>query len=263
MQYLTIFLAALAASGAMALPQSNINADRSVEVILRGDEVKDKSIHFRREPRNDPVSSSSIAQGPYTEVELVLGDDVRNEDLRCQILDNDDEPIVVLRGANTDVTFSDGGNGPWKFRTPSLVGRVTCDQDFAKIEPTDPRLQVEVLLQDQSTETGIRYTLSGVVENSVEVKEKANFETVVLDITGDLVDPALRCKLLGAGSQAEVSIPEAREIIVTRGDSGTKTTFADGDVDPPEWTLQPAQQVSQIVCSPEFQKAQTDDSEPE
>jgi hypothetical protein len=256
MQYSTVFLTALAASGAMASHRPRPGRiDQSVTVTLRGAEVEDEAFRFRREPRVRPVSDVPEVQGPYDEVELNLGKDVRNEQLRCQILNENEEPIVILRGANTDETFADGGNGPWKFRTPSLVSRVTCDRAFVKIDPADPRLQVSVLLQDQATETGITFGLSGVIRNSIELSEETTtaFQEVTLSITGDLVDPTLRCTLEGVGIDSEVSIPESRNIIVVRG-VNTEPTFGDGNGG--AWTLQPAQQVRRITCDPAFKKGE-------
>jgi hypothetical protein len=240
MQYPAFFLTLLAATGAMASRNSR-GGDKAVTVILR--DSAEETVTFRREPLHNPVAARPNRQGPFQEVELSVGADVTNQALRCQILDENSDPIVVLRGQNTDITFSDADGGPWTLRKPSLVSKVVCDPDFEKIDPTDARLQVSVLLQSQATETGINFGLSGVVQNTVNVVDQTAFETVTLDVTGELVDPDLRCQLIDATGQ--------NPIVVKRGEN-VDVTFGDGDKG--EWTLQPAQPVKQIVCDPKFKK---------
>lgn len=255
MQYSTVFLSLLAATGAMASPKSYdrkpypVPNEKSVTVVLR--DMGEESVVFRREPVERAVASRTPRRGPFQEVELILGEDVQNKDLRCQIWDENNTPVIVLRGNNTDITFADGDKGPWKFRAPTNVKKVICDADFEKIDPEDERLQVNVLLQNDST--GISFGLSGVVENSVNVASGEDFSLVTLSITGELVDPALRCQILSSVvSVPEIAAPLGEPITVFR-DPNTDITFADGGKG--AWTLQPAQTVSKIVCNPAFKQA--------
>ena len=234
---LTAVLASLLAT-ASAMNSGHHRPSRSVTVTLRNDSEQAFNL---REPRRRAVRARPPLAEPISEVELTLGDHVRNADLRCQILDEEYQPIVVLRGANTDVTFADGDKGPWKLREPTVVRKIVCDQDFEQIQPDDERLQVSVLLQSQSPEVGIPFDLSGVVANEIEVAEPTAIETVTLDVIGELVDPALRCQLVGAEGP----------IVVLRGEN-VDVTFADGEGGP--WTLQEETVVQKIVCDPAFEK---------
>ncbi|KAL2107111.1 hypothetical protein VUR80DRAFT_5690 [Thermomyces stellatus] len=240
MQYSTVLASLLAAAGAVnaAAAGHGPSPSKSVTVTLRAGDEELRPFVFP-EPR-DAVAAHVRVQEPITEVELSLNQNVMNQEFRCQIVDESNNPIVVLRGENTDVAFSDGGKGPWTLREPTVVSRVVCDQAFEKIDPEDERLQVRVLIQSQNPEVGIAFELSGVKRDTVAVEEKTPIETVILDVSGELVDPALRCQLVGADGP----------ITVLRGDN-VKQTFADGDGGP--WTLQKETIVDQIICDPEFQ----------
>jgi hypothetical protein len=107
-----------------------ISADNfQVTVILSGDDelatqtVFDNSFVRSQQP---PTGSS----GPYNTVELSVGAQV-NPALRCAVLDKKGRSIVVLRGANRDVTFSDADKGPWTFEAGNKrVSNVICDPTF-------------------------------------------------------------------------------------------------------------------------------------
>lgn len=248
MQYSAAFLALFAASGAMAgaRPGSGYHrSDKSVTISLRG-AAADSEVVFRREPGDRPFAGRPDNNGPFEEVELTLGDDVQNDELRCQVLDQDRNPIVVLRGNNTDNTFADGDKGAWKFRAPTNVHKVVCSQDFEKIDPQDDRLAVTVLLQNDST--GITRRLSGVVDNTVDVAQDEVFDTVTLMVTGELVDPALRCQLTGE---------DDKPLVILRG-ANTDETFADGGKG--AWTIRTPAKVKKVTCNPAFQQIDpTDD----
>ena len=49
---------------------------------------------------------------------------------RCQAYDTNGNPLIVLRGMNRDVTFSDANKGPWNLETPSAIGSIICDPAF-------------------------------------------------------------------------------------------------------------------------------------
>lgn len=247
MQYSTFFasvLAAAATAHAQATASSfdssahGFDPESALTITLRAGERELRPIVLP-EPRDSVSRRVRARRDPtITEVELSVGEGVDNQDIRCQILDKERQPIVVLRGNNTDITLADGGNGPWTLREPSVVDRVVCDQDFEKIDPEDERLQVSVLIQSQNPEVGINFDLSGVLEDTVEVAEDTPIETVTLTISGELVDPALRCQLVGADGP----------ITVLRN-GNVRQTFAGGD----EWTLQEETVVEQIICDPDFQ----------
>lgn len=238
MHYSAIFVSLFAAASAVASGQRQ-DSSKSVTVTLRND--SEKPFVFS-EPVRRPVSARPNIAEPISKVELTLTEDVQNANLRCQILDQHQEPIVVLRGNSTDITFADGGKGPWTLREPAVVNKVICDSNFVKIETDDERLGVKVLLQSQNPELGVNFDLSGARASEVEVREDTAFGTVTLDITGELVDPELRCQIVSADGP----------IVVLRGEN-VDVTFADGDKGP--WTLQQETIVQRIICDPAFKKA--------
>ena len=239
MQHTIILASLLAAAAAASGSASHHHQDlsRSAVVTLRG--TSEKAFNLP-EPLRRPVSARPHVGEPVSEVELTLGENIQNESLRCQILDESYEPIVVLRGENTDITFADGGKGPWTLREPTVVKKVVCDPHFEQIQKDDDRLQVSVLLQSQNPEVGINFDLSGVIRNEVEVQEPTAFETVTLKVSGELVDPALRCQIVGADGA----------ITVLRDDN-VKQTFSDAGKG--AWTLQQETVVQNIICDPDFQ----------
>lgn len=87
-----------------------ISADNfQVTVILSGDdELATQTVVSNTQIRTEqkPVGSN----GPYDTVELSVGALV-NPAFRCQVVDKRGRPIVVLRGANRDTTFSDADKG--------------------------------------------------------------------------------------------------------------------------------------------------------
>lgn len=71
---------------------------------------------------------------------LTLDPAVKNQALRCSVLDNYGNAILGRRGANVDVTFADGGHGPWTFinkhnQTIDVdTSSIVCDPAFVKAE---------------------------------------------------------------------------------------------------------------------------------
>ena len=63
-------------------------------------------------------------------MELRVGALVQQQDLRCQIVDQYNHPIVVLRGENRDVTFSHSDMGVWMLETECEVSYIICDSAF-------------------------------------------------------------------------------------------------------------------------------------
>jgi hypothetical protein len=237
MQYSTIFATILAASGAFAVPTTSRPAsDKEVRVILSDLGETGSQTVF---PDVDRSIGGPTQRGPFKTVELKLGAQVKFQELRCQILDEANKPIIVKRGANTDITFADGGKGAWTFAAPSKVSRIICDRTFKKIGAE--ALEVRVVLSNQATETGSQTTFtSGQREEKRPVGSTGPFKTVELRL-GELVNPELRCQVVNKNGKA---------ITVKRG-TNINTTFADGKKG--EWTFQGgASEVSKIICDPAF-----------
>jgi hypothetical protein len=235
MQYSAIFLAVLAASGAMAAPQARPSADKEVRVIL-SDLGETGSQTVLADAKR--VSGRPTQSGPFKTVELKLGSAVSNKALRCQILDDQNKPIVVKRGANTDITFADGGAGAWTFRQASKVSSIVCDQAFKKIGADAS--EIRVVLSNQATETGSQTTFTdGQRQTKAPVGSSGPYQTVELRV-GELVDPKYRCQIVDNAG---------KEITLTRG-KNVDITFGDGDKG--EWTLKRTTEVSKIICDPTF-----------
>jgi len=72
-----------------------------------------------------PLSGST----PADTVEISVGELV-DPALRCQLLNRRGKPVVAVRGANTDTTFSDADKGEWTFKREQVVSQVICDPAF-------------------------------------------------------------------------------------------------------------------------------------
>ncbi|KIV91696.1 hypothetical protein PV10_06210 [Exophiala mesophila] len=238
MQYSAILVSLLAATGALAAPSSRRSVDNEIRVVLSDLGETGAQVTFKEGVRDVQVPALN---GPFATLEVRLGKGVAQQDLRCQALDESGNPIVGVRGANVDITFADGGNGPWTFKKPSLVSKVICDPAFKKISPG--ALDVRVVLQNQATELGTQTVLaSGVRVESSPQGSTGPYQTVELRV-GELVDPSYRCKVLDN---------KGRAITLTRG-ANVDTTFGDGGNGP--WTFDKTRSVSNIICDPTFVKA--------
>jgi len=237
----TIALSVLAATGALAAPATRRSYySDTVTVILSdggetGAQVADLSSTYNS-------AGTPATSGPFTTIQISLGTDVVNKDLRCEALDNYGNTLVAVRGANTDTTFSDAGKGPWTFREASYVSQVVCDPTFVKIDPASDDLNLRVILESQSTETGSQTALpAGTLVDLPPVGSSGPFETVELAV-GKLVEQQdYRCQILdNYGNPLYVLRGGKRDITFSDADKGA-------------WTLETPSYVSDIVCNPTFQ----------
>lgn len=127
MQYSTAILAILAASGASAQShRQQANPDDQVTVLIQNSSLG-RSFTLSGVERNAvPVEEPE----PIETVSLDASGANVDPELRCQIV-GAAGPIVVLRGENTDVTFSDADKGPWTLQQPTVVQQIICDPAFA------------------------------------------------------------------------------------------------------------------------------------
>jgi len=254
MQYSTIFLSALATAGALAAPtrRPNDNFDNSITIILQNQNPEIGSqtqfTEGQRQARS-PVGSS----GPFTTVELSLGPDVKQKDLRCQVLDKKNDPIVVVRDQNVDITFADGDQGKWTFKNGAAeVSKIVCDLAFKQSSATgqtkdkNKNTDIRVTLTDGNLATQTAFDRAGLEREIQEpVGSSGPFNSVELSVGADVQKQDLRCQILDN---------RGNPIIVER-DGNIDTTFADGNGGP--WAfLEPASsEVSKIICDPAFAKA--------
>ena len=241
MQYSSLILAALATTGSLAAPHGHLSPDDSLQVILSGQsQPSTNTLPAGQHAERHPHSS-----GPFTNVELVVGKNVQKQDYRCQILDHMSHPIVLKRGANTDITFGDGDKGAWTFRdAPSAVSKVVCDPTFAKIDPAAAK--VSVRLSNQGAELGTTTDFpdpSHMRVESAPVGSTGPYTSVEI-IVGQLVKKQdIRCQLKGM---------HGMDVVATRG-ANTDTTFSDADKG--EWTFKAESVVERIICDPAFKAA--------
>jgi len=264
MQYSTILLSALAATGSLAAPArrqvSTQVIDDSIRVGLSGIRADIASGTNFDENLLAQTKRPTGSRGPYDTVTLDLGEDIQNPALRCQVLDRQGQPIVVVRGANVDITFADGGAGPWTFRDgEALVSSITCDPRFKKgvappavaavIQPEARTVAaqdtaVRVQLSDGNLARQTAFNQAGLVKESKASPDSSSpFNEVSLRLGADVTNQELRCQILDASN---------KPITLKRGQN-IDTTFAKGD----KWTFESpkASQVSKIVCDPKFKKA--------
>ncbi|KAK4621644.1 hypothetical protein CLAFUW4_07586 [Fulvia fulva] len=250
MQYPTILLSALAATSALALPQLNTAVqDTSIRVTLAASSLATQTAFEEAQlPQSKPPIGTS---GPFDKVTLTLGDDIKNQTLRCQILDTHHNPIVIVRGANVDTTIADGDAGTWTFRDgASQISKITCDPNFVKSvappPPSEKDNSILVTLSNGHLISTTEFLQAGEVRE-VQHPQGSNgpFTSFELTLGKDVKNQALHCKVLDE---------KDHKVTAQRGEN-VDTTFADGGNGPWKF-LRPAKtSVSKIVCDPEFVKA--------
>lgn len=241
MQYSIVFMSAMAATASLAAPQS-VQFDNSINVILQNQAIELGSgttfVEGEREVKS-PVGSS----GPFETVELSLGPDVEQQNLRCQILDDDDEPIVVFRDPNTDTTFADADGGPWMLRDGAqVVKTIVCDPEFEG-NPIELDLDIRVTLSDGNLATQTAFLEAGLeAEEQDPVGSSGPFNSVNLRIGADVLNQNLRCQIIDDNGDAIELFRDPNE------------AFTFGDAGKGAWSfLEPASSfVDKIVCDPAF-----------
>jgi CTP:molybdopterin cytidylyltransferase MocA len=250
MFYSSILLSAFAATTALAAPT---RSDNSIRVQLSGPGELATQTAFEEGWRAEkrPVGG----RGPYNTVSLEVGKGVRQQGLRCQVRDEKDQPIVVLRNGNRDTTFADGDAGEWTFEDGDKdVLAIICDPAFVKAaappaanstEPVSIRVQLSGL-NELATQTA--FDKSGL-KREVKPANIGDIQTVELLLDAAAPKQDLRCQILDK---------DGKPITIKRGQN-IDTTFADGDAG--KWTLIDdagaplVAFVSAIICDPSFVKA--------
>ncbi|KAK3717482.1 hypothetical protein LTR37_005872 [Vermiconidia calcicola] len=208
---------ALMAASALAAPHARRQAasDNEVHVILQSQATETGSqtaYDYVPSPKSlAPVGSS----GPFETIEIAVGANVAQQNLRCQALDMAGAPLIAVRGNNTDITFSDAGKGAWTFKTPSEVHSIICDPAFEPIGADAFQVRVVLASSDLGSQTVFKDATRR--SSSRPVGSSGPFETVEIFV-GALVDPELRCQLRDQYNEA---------IIANRGPN-KDTTFSDG-----------------------------------
>lgn len=246
MQYTTSILLSLLAATQSTLaapaPAGNYPTSKQIRVAL-SDSTGAHAQQLVSLQEGSRSTATPQGPGPFDLVSILIGSEIAQQTLRCQILDAAHNPIIGLRGENTDITFADAGKGPWKFRDgPTLVSAVVCDPSFTQISSDANKLRVVLATSSLATQTVLDAGVGRV--ESPPVGAEGPYETVELRV-GELVKKQdYRCQVLEDGSDAPIK--------VERGDS-KDVTFADGGKG--EWKFQAGEKkVGKIVCDPGFVK---------
>jgi hypothetical protein len=240
MHHSTAAIFLLAATGSFANAQASDEIDNAISVILQNQAIElGSTTEFTEGVREtkEPVGSS----GPFTTVELNLGDGVGRQDLRCQILDDSNVPIILLRGENNDTTFADGDGGVWDFQDGALlVSTIICDPDFEKRELD---LAIRITLSDGNLATQTAFDNAGLeLEEKAPVGSAGPFNTVNLDIGADVEKQDLRCQLVDTHG----------DVIELVRDGNEDFTFGDGGNGAWNFLDPESSEVDNIICDPAF-----------
>ena len=249
MQLTHAYTSLLAASTALASPRLRVRQSANQTTSVAPNKVtillQNQGIELGSGTVFDDVSEQQALPptvgGPFTQVQILVDAAAPNQGLRCQVLDQEGVPLIATRGENVDITFADGGNGPWTFNDPKVrVSEIVCDPLFVAIGAT--AFDVTVILQNQGIELGSQ-TVFEAFDGQEELTPRGSsgpYTTVELQV-GELVDPqSLRCQILDR---------QGRAIEVVRG-GNVDTTFADGDAG--LWTFVRQSRVSNIICDADF-----------
>lgn len=244
MQFTTLLLAALSATTTLAAPRATRRqTDNTLRVILSNQRIElGSQTVFSGDIRSQRAPIGS--RGPFQTVELVVGKDVINQAHRCQILDEQNEPITITRGANTDITFADGNAGLWTLAREANVSQIICDPTFvsgsaavsAPIDPTDN--EIRVLLQNQ--EVGIVRVFQDGGRQEMSLRGRDAFQTITVTVGEAVRNQGFRCQALDLQN-----VP-----LVARRGENVDTTFADGGKG--AWKFVQASAISRVVCDPAF-----------
>lgn len=254
MQYSVAFLAALVASTA-AFPWggngNGNNKDTTIHVTLQNQRIElGSGTTFNGDETKRQESAPNGSDGPFETVNIDLGKDIKNKDLRCQILDHAGKPIIATRGENTDITFSDADKNEWTFKKPSKVSKIICDPAFKKAKPED--LEVKVILRNDDPK--LELTVGGF-SGDERVKKHINtgkeYNSIEIAVGALVANDKIRC-LVKDGHH--------KRITALRG-TNVDTTFSDADKG--KWDFIKADgsktkiesKVTKIICDPGFKSA--------
>jgi hypothetical protein len=236
MQY-TALLSLLAASGALAAPAKR-QSDTSVQVFITDGAGTDGFAGVQSDFSSFRTAPS--APGPFSSVNLKVGTGVADQELRCQLIDEAGKPIVMSRGANTDITFSDGGKGPWSFSAFHEVTQVICDPSLPKAGPLDFKLNIKLT---NSAVGGAPEEVPLPSDANVEITNNnvVLYDTVELEVGSQVSNQAVRCQIKDTAGTP---------LFVLRG-TNRDDTFSDADKG--AWKIENgATDIGSIKCDPSF-----------
>lgn len=241
MQFTTTILAFALAAGSLAAPTFQSNDNSVVVTLIRnhGRFVRTRFHSVQNGVREEEVPRRG---GPFAKVNLHVGKGVQKQDLRCQVLDEEGNPIVILRDPNVDITFSDADKGAWTFRHESKVSKVVCDPTFAKIDEKEKNTVV-ILRGNHGRESETTFVLGGAAREALPPSHiDGPFNEVEIKVGALVEKQDLRCK---------VKNNHGRVIIAKRGENVDKT-FSDAKKGPWKFVKPEESKVHEIICDPAF-----------
>ncbi|KAJ2956544.1 hypothetical protein NQ176_g11314 [Zarea fungicola] len=125
---------------------SSDKPDTSIRVVLSDEQETGSQTEFTEAGLKREQHSPAGTLGPFKEVTLELGKDVKDKELRCAVINKKNKkPITLKRGTSVEVTFSDEGKGAWTFLEPysAEVLDIICDPAFVKKTQTKPQSKTQ------------------------------------------------------------------------------------------------------------------------
>ncbi|KAF1980375.1 hypothetical protein BU23DRAFT_594607 [Bimuria novae-zelandiae CBS 107.79] len=194
------------------------------------------------------------SKGPFKTVNILVGKNVKNKDIRCKLIAPGGQTIKARRGEkNIDQTFGDGLKGEWAFLEDSEVESIICDPTFKKGDGSGnggndggnaggaANTVVRVVLSDQATETGVAFELDATKRDELTIKPSTIFSAIEIQAPDDVKDK-LRCQIED----------HAGKFIVAKRGKNVDTTFSDAKKG--AWMFKDPERtkVAKITCDPAF-----------
>jgi hypothetical protein len=204
---------------------------------------------FLQDQRQEQPPSN---KGPFKTVNILVGKNVKNKDIRCKLIAPGGQPIKARRGENNiDQTFADAGKGEWAFLEDSEVESIICDPTFKKGDGSGGNTGVigddaadkivRVVLSDQATETGVAFELDATKRDEEAIKPSTKFSAIEIQAP-EAVKATLRC---------QIEDKKGKVIVAKRGENVDKT-FSDAGKGAWNFKIPERTQVSKIICDPAF-----------
>lgn len=187
------------------------------------------------------------SKGPFKTVNIIVGKNVENKDIRCKLIAPGGQPIKARRGENNiEQTFADADKGEWAFLEDSEVESIICDPAFKKGDGSGNGGEaaekiVRVVLSDQATETGVAFELASDKRDEEAIKPSTVFSAIEIRAPAD-VKETLRCQIEDKAGQV---------IVAVRG-ANTDKTFSDAGKGAWNFKIPERTQVGKIICDPAF-----------
>lgn len=107
MQYAAVLLSTLATTALTAPLNSRQTQagrpDNGIQIVLENADTHLTSTHNLQGDENLKLETSIPGQQSFTSINVLLGNNIKNKDLRCEALDENHKPIAGKRGENVSL----------------------------------------------------------------------------------------------------------------------------------------------------------------